>query len=570
MIALVASHAWAQAANDGSTPATASGAPRISKVVPLPVNPAKPLTPSKTDSACPFAGQGLTVTLSKVKVDGATAVTPAEVAKVSAPYLGASRDLAVVCEVRDRVAALYIAKGFRLTRVDLPAQRISGGELHLQATEGFVSGINGDALSKMGPSAALARQYLSQAVGKRPTPWGDIERAVLLTRDIPGAEIGIRLHAVRGLTGGVELQSQADNRRRFDLSTGFQFLGSQELGRGTLYARADANSLTRYGDRTSVVVLGSTNLAQKVVEFTESGDIGASGLRGEAEIDYSLSNPKGALSPLKISGDFLSIRTGLVYPFIRSQSLDIVGATHFEYIDQNNDLGLFQSVPGGGPTLFIDHLRIVTVQVETRWRPETIPALAANLRVELRQGLQTLGASHAGDANLSRDGVEDATVVRADGSVRWTFRGSAVGAAAPWIEVRGSGQWANNSLLAYEQFQIGNYTLGRGYEPGAASGDRAIGGQIEAAWPLAFHLTRRGALFRVEPYAFYDTAYLKSLGPAGFSTRILSAGAGARLQLPFGLFLDAAYANPLVKPLPGSTKPPDRLIFTLNRAFSFR
>ena len=510
------------------------------------------------------------MTLTRVKVDGATAVTPAEVARVSAPYLGLAKDLAVVCEVRDRVAALYIAKGYRLTRVDLPAQRIAGGELHLQATEGFVSSINASALSRMGPSAALAKQYLDHAVGKRPTPWEDIERAVLLTRDIPGAEIGIRLHAVRGVTGGVELQAEADNRRRFDLSTGFQFLGSKELGRGTLYARADANSLTRFGDRTSLVLLGSTNLAQKVVEFTESADIGASGLRGEAEVDYSLSNPKGALVPLKISGDFLSVRTGFVYPFVRSQSLNIIGATHLELIDQNNDLGLFQSTVGGGPTLFVDRLRIATVQVDTRWRPETVPALAANLRVELRQGLQALGASHAGDANLSRDGVEGSTVVRADGSVRWTFKTGKVGAAGPWIEVRGSGQWANNPLLAYEQFQIGNYTIGRGYDPGAASGDRAIGGQIEGAWPLALRLTRRGALFRVEPYAFYDTAYLVSIGPGGFSTRILSAGAGARLQLPFGIFLDAAYADPLVKPLPGSTKPPQRLIFTLNRAFSFR
>ena len=546
-----------------------TGSPRVSTVVPPRTNPEKPLAKFDPNGACPFAGHNLSITLTRVIVDGATAVTAAEVDRIVAPYLHSTRDLAIVCEVRDRIAALYIAKGYRLTRIDLPAQRIANGELHLQATEGFVTDVDGARLARTGPSAALAKAYLDQAVGKRPTPWEDIERAVLLTRDIPGSAIGIRLHAVRGVPGGVELQAEAEDRRRFDLSTGFQFLGSQELGRGTLYGRLDANSFTPYGDRTSIVLLGSTNLAQRVVEFTESADIGASGLRGEAEVDYSQSNPKGALSPLKISGDFLSSRVGFTYPFIRSQPLDIIGGTHFEYIDQNNDLGLFQGAPSG-TTLFKDRLRIATVEVDTRWRPETVPALVANLRVELRQGLEVFGASHAGDPNLSRDGVPDATVVRGDGSARWTFVGGAAAGASPWIEVRGSGQWANNPLLAYEQFQIGNYTIGRGYDPGAASGDRAIGGQVEVGWPLALKFSRRWTPFRIEPYAFYDTAYLTNLGTGGYSTRIASTGAGARLKLPFGFLLDAAYADPLVRPLPGSVKPPERLIFTLNRTFSFR
>ena len=180
-------------------------------------------------------------------VQGATVVKPDEIDHALADLMGRDSDLAVVCQARDRVARLFIDKGYRLTRVDLPPQRIEGGELKLIATEGYVSNLESDGLAKLGPSASLARAFLQPVVTHRPTPWGDVERAVLMARDIPGAEIGVQLHAAPDGPGAIELVAQSPGRRAVDLTTGVQDLGSRELGEVAGFARVDANSFTAWG-----------------------------------------------------------------------------------------------------------------------------------------------------------------------------------------------------------------------------------------------------------------------------------------------------------------------------------
>ena len=562
----------AQGTADSNTPVTRT-APDLNQQVPPARAPASPLTAPPAGGNCPFAGRNMTVTLTSVTVDGATVVTPAEVNAAVADLLGSSRDLGVVCEARDRVAALFARKGYRLTRVDVPPQRIEGGALKLQATEGYVSDINADGLAGLGPSAALARSYFTPLLGEHPLRWSDLERAVLLARDIPGAEIGVRLHG--GAPGAVELVATSRPRRRFDLSLGVQHLGNDELGATALYGRLDANSFTRFADRTSIVLFGSTTGDQKVVEGIESLALGHSGLRLQGEVDYARTDPQGALAPLKIEGDFLDASAKLDYPMIRTQALSLFTSLRFDYINQKNDLGILRGITPGEPILFKDRLRLLSVGADLRWRPEQTPQLDAELSGALVQGIGGLGGSQRGEPTLSRlQGDPKATVLRADGSVRWVFNGRQAfqRSGGPWVELRGSAQWTNHPLTAYEEFQIGNYTIGRGYSPGAASGDRAIGGQLEAGWRFAY-ATAPGKDLQpgwLEPYGFVDAARLSNLDVGGYSTTIASVGGGVRALLPWRLQLDVAYADPLERPFPGAANPKGRLLLTLSRVFSFR
>ena len=71
------------------------------------------------------------------------------------------------------------------------------------------------------------------------------------------------------------------------------------------------------------------------------------------------------------------------------------------------------------------------------------------------------------------EGQSDATVLRYTGygefrpMPKLTF---ALGARA---------QYAWKPLLSFEEFSAGNYTIGRGYDPGALLGDRGFGTQAE-------------------------------------------------------------------------------------------
>ena len=87
-----------------------------------------------------------------------------------------------------------------------------------------------------------------------------------------------------------------------------------------------------------------------------------------------------------------------------------------------------------------------------------------------------LGANCLGPGDIppSRiEGQSDATVLRYTGygefrpMPKLTF---ALGARA---------QYAWKPLLSFEEFSAGNYTVGRGYDPGALLGDRGFGTQAE-------------------------------------------------------------------------------------------
>lgn len=559
-IGALASSAFAQDTPKPLTPDLSTQAPPA-KAAPAPA--LKLANPS-----CPFAGQGLRVTLSHVRVEGATLLTPDQVERATADLIGHDSDLAVVCLARDRVAKLFSDKGYRLTRVDLPPQRIENGQLKLVATEGYVSDLDTDGLSRMGPSAAIARAFLAPVVTHRPTPWAAVERAVLMARDIPGAEIGVQLHAAAAGPGAIELVASAAGRRRFDVSTGVQDLGSRELGEVAGFARVDANSFTHWGERSSLLLYGTTTGRQKVVEGIESAFLGASGLRGELDVTYAQTQPQGTISALGINGDFFDAKLGATYPILRSQALSLVARVGFEFVDQRNSLGALQG-QGSTPLLFRDKLRVFSAQADAHWAPETLHWIGASANVEIRQGVDGLGSSRAGDADLSRaKGDPGATILRANASVRWTPLGrSAPGApGGPWVELTGLVQWTDQTLLAYEQFQIGNFTVGRGYDPGAATGDRAYAGQAQAGWPIGVHGFGTKAV--IEPFVFYDVARLENL--TSYTTDIASWGGGARAVLPWSLRLEVTGAVPLKAPIPNAPAPGARLLASLTRVFSFR
>ena len=144
--------------------------------------------------------------------------------------------------------------------------------------------------------------------------------------------------------------------------------------------------------------------------------------------------------------------------------------------------------------------------------------------LELRQGLAHLrrhddcgptGADCLGPAIVppSRlEGQSDATVLRytAYGELRpipkLTF---ALGARA---------QYAWKPLLSFEEFSAGNYTVGRGYDPGALLGDEGFGTQAEIRF--GSRIPTSAASPAIEGYAFWDHAVGPQPRPAGRCRRL--------------------------------------------------
>ena len=519
---------------------------------------------------CPFTAKG-TVTLKRVNVTGATLVPQEDIKASVADLLGKQSDLAVLCEARDRVAQLYAARGESLARVDIPEQRISDGILALAVTEGRIVDTEIRNAGAAGPAAGRIAGYFAPLEASDAARWGDVERAFLLAREIPGIDAGFSIRrAGDGTPNGLLAVAALGPRRLFDITLNGHNLGSHELGREGGSVRVDANSFTPLAERTSFIVSTSSNGAQRVFQFLEEFRVGRSGTAIFGDLAYSESKPKGALEALDLEGRAWVGRFGARYPLVRSRALSSDVSAKLEFIDQKNDLGFFTG-PGSEPlTLFRDELRVLAAKLLNRWQPLSLDGLAVSTELELRKGIDGLGASDSGDPLLSRANARpDFVAARFGASAR--FVAATSGPLVPWVLANLSGQWSPHGLPAYEEYQIGNYTVGRGYDPGAASGDRGIGLQLEAGVDLSVRglPTALGGGASLGLFGFYDTAKIWNDDPLSYDSRIASLGGGVRIRFP-RTHLSLFYADPRKPPFASAEKPDGRALVTLTRTFSIR
>jgi hemolysin activation/secretion protein len=118
-------------------------------------------------------------------------------------------------------------------------------------------------------------------------------------------------------------------------------------------------------------------------------------------------------------------------------------------------------------------------------------------------------------------------------------------------------------LLSFEEFSAGNYTVGRGYDPGSLLGDRGLGMQAEVRFGSVYPRSPKD--FAVEGYAFFDHARISNrdrLFVDDSARRLSSIGAGARASFD-RFFLDAAFALPLSHVGPLDKKPDPRILISL-------
>jgi hemolysin activation/secretion protein len=231
-------------------------------------------------------------------------------------------------------------------------------------------------------------------------------------------------------------------------------------------------------------------------------------------------------------------------------------------------------IHGTGPVanLNLDKLSVAyaRVQAEVRY-PEVFfgGALQGRAALELRKGTDLFDATPAptGVSAASPDGFTPSRFEGNSQALVARFDADASIGLGQWITLAGMvrGQWADNPLLSYEEFSVGNLNIGRGYDPGANSGDSAIGlrGELRARWPSNTALNG-------EAFTFYDsvTVWNQDSGTTENGRTLESWGGGLRVFLPGRLVFDLMYAQPLDKALSIDSKVPGgRVMFSLTTQF---
>jgi hemolysin activation/secretion protein len=509
-----------------------------------------------TATNCAFAELSQSVRLTSVAYQGATALTANQLRATWSDYEGRSVPIAALCRVRDRAEAMFENEGYSFVVVDIADQEIDpqNSVVTFSVREPSISAeiiYQGD----FGPAKARIEKLLAPLAGMGPVRTDAFERALVLAREIPGLNISLSLRRSGAKSDTLQIVARAV-RNSYAAYAGVQRLNAPEFGRWAGSLTGAVAGLTPYGDQID----GS-------IYTSETGDQTYATLGGQivydeditfrGQVSHVRTSPGGSIAPLQIEGTATKVDLSVAKPLILRARQRVTASAGFEYVDQKNDLF------GGQQSLFTDKLRIVKASLagELTSRPASRgegSAYAVRGNIELRQGIDVLDASQKGEIDISRtDGDTQAMVLRAN----------AQGIYRPIEQVGFSlelmGQWSGDALLAPEQFQAGNYTVGRGYLPGALSGDEAIGGKFEVqgpTWTLGeFQLGSPDARpLGAQPYIFYDLATISSQSSGANERTLSSYGIGVRFRMPGAFDLDLAWAKPERAVVQGGPEPSDQ------------
>jgi hemolysin activation/secretion protein len=506
---------------------------------------------------CPLADArfaDVRMTMSEARFDGLQVVAPEDLRSAWAEFAGRSVPIATVCEIRDRAATILRRMGY-LAAVQVPPQRIDeNGTVRFDVLMARL--VRVQVRGDTGRAEGLIARQLAKLQEQPVFNTRDAERYLLLVQDIPGYDARLALKPAGTQPG--EIMGEVTVRYTpVEIQAAVQNLGSPEVGRFGGLVAARLNGLTGLADTTTLAYFNTLDWSeQHVLQAGHSFRLGEEGLTLGGDFTYAWTRPGiGGGDPFRTRTLIATLRAS--YPLRRARE----GNVHLSGgLDLANQKVRFLDTPISEDRIrvafarldfdAVDSASLVSARgwsaAEPRWR------LGGSL--ELRHGLGLLDASDrcpAAPAPFFRN-CPGLLLSRAEGDPRaFVLRASAYGEVRPAPLVTFSfaprGQYAAKPLLAFEEFSAGNYTVGRGYDPGALTGDSGLGFAAELRLGSLVPTTIDGAAF--QPFAFFDGARVWNQDRRSPFPRdpqsLFSAGAGLRARWGDHARLDAYAAAPL-------------------------
>ena len=527
---------------------------------------------------CPDAlvDSPLSMALAGVRYSGPgdTALAPAVLAVLEAkpaayggrPLDGSAVPVRAVCALRDTAEARLRSAGF-VAAVQVPPQSITGAQLRLTVITARIVELR--IRGNPGRNRVRLAALLGRLKALDPLNEHDAERILLLAGDIPGVSLNLKLRSAEQGPGDVIGEIQLDAAPG-EAVVSLNNLGSQQIGPWGGLVRLEAYGLAGAGDRAYVGFFAATQFReQHVVQAGYDFLPGSGDLRLGTQFTYSWSEPTFAQEsiPLDYRTQTLIWQLGGSYPLLRRVNRSLTASAGFVLVDQPTWVL--------GEKLSQDNLRLLTLRLDGDWRERSgilPPRWSFTGGVELDQGLAVLGASSGGEGTSRFFGDPTALVVQGNLLTELRTRLGAQQTSAITLSINTQGQWANQPLLGYQEYQVGNLTIGRGYDPGTLAGDRAIGAASELR--IGRPQPETASNFATEMLGLYDVVRLWNIDPGQEGIAALhSVGGGIRLTWGARGRIELLYARPLDNPYAqfGLPAPSERLLLTVTlRAWPWR
>ncbi|AWW74031.1 hemolysin [Erythrobacter sp. KY5] len=506
----------------------------------------------------------VTLTIREVNFNGLKGAAPEELEPAWKPFEGEEHPVAVLCEIRDAAATILRNKGY-LAATQVPTQRIEDGSVNFEVLYGRISAVR--ARGETRGAEAKLQQYLGRLAEDEIFDRNKAERALLLARDLPGYAVNLTLRpggeGPGDLIGEVTVQ-----REKYAFNFAMQNYGADATGPLGAQVQAQFFGLTGLGDVTSLSYFASSDFSEQHVinaghEFRPGGD----GLVIAGQFTYAWTAPDlGTAAAVGVPVADLQAETLVAgisagYPILRTQGENVFASAGFDYIDQDVDF----IAPLSRDRIRVGWLRVEYDSIDLANR---VPQYQASASLEFRQGFDIFGASSvclgptcpADQINPGRlDGSPTSSIIRATGDLELALSQLLA------LSFRPRAQWSlGGGLFGFEEFAAGNFTVGRGYDPGTIIGDDGVAMTTELR-TTTLPLGGPGNM-AIQPYAFFDLAKTWNEG-AEPNDELYSTGAGARLSFAGRYGLDALVAVPLKRAGLQTERGDVRVLFTLTASF---
>jgi hemolysin activation/secretion protein len=548
----------AGAAAFASSPFSLAYAQTREEIERVPVRPA-PETPGQrlTDGGeierapCPLNGEAfkdLTVRLEQVEFGDMRGVSADIVRPAYARYIGQTIPLATVCEIRDQ-AATFLRRAGYLAAVQVPPQRIENGTVKFDVLMAKL--VDFQVRGNAGKSEGLISGYLSQISKQQVFNINEAERYLLLARDIPGYDVRLTLRPAGTVPGEVIGEVQVIYTP-VEAELNIQNYGSKDVGRFGGLAQIHFNGLFGIGDRLTVGGFSTADFKeQQVLRLGEEIRLGRNGLALVGGFTHAWTHPSLG-GGLNLRSRTLVGNLGLRYPLVRRQTRNLFLSGGLDLINQKTRFA--------GVLITEDRLRVLNARldfdsidpgsvVSTKGYSAAEPEWRIGGAIEVRQGISFLNGSKSCGLNFVRcnpvslsraEADPTAFVARANGLVEFRPLPALAFSIAPRV------QYAPHVTLSYEEFSAGNFTTGRGYDPGTITGNNGVGFAAEVK--VGSLVPQSATALAYQGYGFIDAAWTWS-DQSAFNgidpQKLASAGGGLRVSYGDRATLDIGAAVPL-------------------------
>lgn len=489
--------------------------------------------------------------LEDIRVTGVVTFSPDHFRPLYQALIGKDVSLSDILDAAAAIEDEYRRNGYLLVRAFVPPQRVANGMFTINVVEGFIASISvegGDAGTR-----ERIREILQPTRDSKPLRLQTMEQALLLANDLPGvtasgvlrpsadtpgaSDLVVMVNTVR-MTGGIAV----DNR------------GSSFSGIWSVTGDVALSSLFDDSDQVD----GSAVTSSKAAPFRRvAGQLRYRHPWGEQGTMLSLigtithGEPGSTLKSFDVLTNSWAVGPRLTYPVerTRAESAIIEGGITV----QSARVSLL------GAPFSHDDWRVADIGVSYLRNDFLGGVWAAN--ADIAQGLPILGATDNGSSQLSRAGAR-VDFTKLTGGIRFIRPLQ----DAFSLAISAQGQHSFDTLITGEQFAFGGSQIGRGYDPGAITGDSGLGGSIELRYDRLFTMSVVQAL---QPYTFFDVAQVwnvQSVASPGQS--ISSVGGGVRFWLAYNVSGDVELAQTLTA-VPGSDQGKHATKLLLNIAVRF-